>query len=272
MEIGCFYSNIMAGVKEKGMTPEEALQIAADHGIRALDVAYTTIEQMTPEGILKQVKGCEMHISSVFAFFGCDVCTKAGYEEALEKMKAAMRLAKAAESIHFMPVPQKPMSLREEDQELFVAGTRKLFADLTAYGEEIGIQVIFENISRRDLPYGTCEDVEWLLEHNPDLGFAYDSGNFPLVGIDELEAAVRFADRTVYVHLKDLKVVEQSNLVRDGIAYDSLELGGGYLKLKEVLAFLKRKGYEGTVVIEINSDPNIFDRAMKSAEFLKSVF
>lgn len=271
MEIGCFYSNIIAGVKEKGLTPEDALKIAVDHGIRALDVGHSTVEQMTAEVLLKQIKACGMYISSVYAFFCCNVCTKEGYDESLEKMKAAMQLAKEAESTYFMPVPQKSADYKEDNQELFVAGIRKLFADLTAYGEEIGIQVIFENISGRDLPYGTCEDVAYLLEHNPALGFAYDSGNFPLAGIDELEAAEQFADRTVYVHLKDLKVVEQSNLVRDGVAYDSLELGGGYLKHKEVLALLKSKGYQGTAVIEINSGPDIFERAMKSADFLNCI-
>jgi len=59
--------------------------------------------------------------------------------------------------------------------------------------------------------------------------------------------------------------------VRDGVAYDSLDLGGGYLKLKEVLTYLQNKGYQGTVVIEINGIPDVFDRAMQSAVYLKSI-
>lgn len=54
------------------MTPEAALKIAADHGIRALDVGHSTIEQMTAEVLLKQIKACGMYISSVYAFFGCN--------------------------------------------------------------------------------------------------------------------------------------------------------------------------------------------------------
>ncbi len=271
MEIGCFYSNIMDGVKEKGLTPDEALEIAYSYGIRAVDVGDSTIAKMGPEGLLNQLKAHGMHVSNVYGYGACDVCTEEGYQEALTHLKGSMDLAKAAESLHFMPVPQKVKGFETKDQEQFTAGVRRLLADLTVYGKEIGLEVIFENISVRNLAYGTFEEIDYILEHNSEIGFAYDSGNFPLVGIDELEAAKRYADRTVYVHLKDLKVVEQSNIVRDGVAYDSLDLGGGYLKLKEVLTYLQSKGYQGTAVIEINGTPNVFDRAMKSAEYLKSI-
>jgi len=271
MEIGCFYSNIMAGVKEKGLTPDEALEIAYGYGIRAVDIGDTSVAAMTPEKLLAQLKAHNMHVSNVYGYGAVDVCTEDGYQEALQRLKGSMDLAKAAESLHFMPVPQKVKGFDAKDQEAFNTGVRRLFADLTAYGKEIGVEVIFENISVRNLGYGTFEEIDYILEHNTEIGFAYDSGNFPLVGIDELEAAKRYADRTVYVHLKDLKVVEQANIVRDGVAYDSLDLGGGYLKLKEVLTYLQNKGYQGTVVIEINGIPDVFDRAMQSAVYLKSI-
>ena len=271
MEIGCFYSNIMAGVKEKGLTPDEALEISYSYGIRAVDIGDTTIATMTPEKLLAQLKAHHMHVSNVYGYGAYDVCTEAGYQESLARLKGSMDLAKAAESLHFMPVPQKVKGFDTKDQEAFTAGVCRLFADLTAYGREIGLEVIFENISVRNLGYGTFEEIDHILKHNSEIGFAYDSGNFPLVGIDELEAAERYADRTVYVHLKDLKVVEKANIVRDGVAYDSLDLGGGYLKLKEVLDHLQGKGYQGTAVIEINGEPDAFDRAMKSAVYLKSI-
>lgn len=270
MEIGCFYNNIITGAREKGITEEEALELAARSGIKALDISYTTIEQKTAEAICKQVEKFGMHISSVYAFTSCPVSSEDAFKESLKKMKNAMREAVKVHSPWFMPVPQKGEDYSEEQHDVYVSGTRRLFAELAAYGKELGVQVIVENISRKDFPYATIEDISYLLDYTPNLDFAYDSGNFPLAGIDELEAIAILGKQTAYVHLKDLKMVKESNLIRDGVCYDCVELGGGYLKLKEVLAVLKKRGYKGTIVIEVNS-PNALERVIKSAEFIASI-
>lgn len=53
--------------------------------------------------------------------------------------------------------------------------------------KNVGIQVTVEDYSEAKIPYSSYEDIDWLLDNIPELKFTYDSGNLPLVGIDELE-------------------------------------------------------------------------------------
>lgn len=269
MEIGCFYSNIISAVQEKGISEREALWIARDHGVTALDIDYSILEQTPPEKFVAFVEEFGMHISSVYASIVCNNETDELFAQTMKQVKIAMKNVLKAKSRMFMLVPKKPKNYQAKEHTKYIAGVRNMFREAVVYGKEIGLPVIFENISLNDSGYGSFDDVTFLLEQNPELGFAYDSGNFPLAGFDELEGVRKFIDRTVHVHLKDLKVVEYSNILRAGKYYDSPELGGGNLKLKEVMKFFKKQGYQGIIAVEINSGPDIFDRTVKSIEFLK---
>lgn len=276
MELGCFYGHIADAVKEKGISLDEALSLAAAHGIKGLDVCSDYLEDMCPEDFQKMIAAHGMHAASVHGYFPCGVRTPMEYQASLDKMKSVMHLAKRAGSARFMPVPQPSESYLPEEDAQWREEMRRLLGDVIRYGKEIGLKVVVENFSLHEVPYTTFDDMDYLLAQNPDMDFTLDIGNFPLAGFDELEAARHFLSRIGYVHLKDLVVVENPEhpemlLLRGGKYYDSLEIGGGFLKNKEVIEFLQEKGYDGSVIIEVNCGPNVFDRTLQSACYLKNI-
>lgn len=278
MELGCFYHHLKAAAEEKDIALAEAFSIARTHGITALDISAEELEEIQPEQLKKLTDQYDMHVASVHGFMVCGVETETEYAESLRNMKCAMKMAKCVGSKFFMPVPQKKVKedngVNVESKDIFVKGIRRLFSDLTSYGKELGLTVIVENFSLTEYPYTSYEDIDYLMAHNPDMRYAYDIGNYTLAGFDELEGVHRFIDKIEYVHLKDLKETEESpyTLFRNGKHYDSLELGGGNLRIQEALEFLAENNYQGPIIIEINSGPNFFDRAMQSACYLKDVF
>ena len=187
-------------------------------------------------------------------------------------MKEAIDKAIYVNSPFFMSVPQRPEDFDEADDKAFREASRAQITELCDYVKNKPIKVTVEDYSTLEQPYATFEDIDTVLNANPTLGFTYDSGNFPLAGFDEIEGLKRYIDRTVYVHLKDMKVVkEPTNICRRGEYYDNPALGGGELNIIEALKILKSAGYTGTLTLEMNSPTERFIRTVKSAEWIKKV-
>lgn len=271
LRMGSFYGQLFAGISEAGLRDrEEALAVAREHGIVGLDFSVAELDAGVPDLLRKS----GMQVASVHGAFRFPYATDAMYAESVRLMQESLDQAVTIGSPFFMMVPLAPEGEGDVASPAFRQAVRALAADLCRYAENKPIQVIFENFSTAQCPYTTFEEIDFLLENNPTLGFAYDSGNFPLAGFDEIEAAKRYAAQAVYVHLKDLKVVDEScpyPLIRRGVCYDSLELGGGTLKNAEALQILKNAGYtDGFVTIETMGKP--FARTLKSADWLRDVF
>lgn len=266
--IGAFYCQIAAGIAEAGMRDvEETFNYARSHGITEIDFNSKEINDSTAA----MLKNCGMHAASVHGAAPCEFETREKYLESLDFMKRAIDKAVAIGSPYFMNVPQPPKDMSPDKHGDLVKAIREQFSDLCEYAKQLPITVTVEDFSTDAVPYATFEDIDYLLENNPSLMFTYDSGNFPLAGIDEAEGAKRYADRTIYVHLKDLKVVENEGILRRGVYYDSLELGGGYLKNLESLKILKNAGFtDGVITIEVNSSFDRLSRTIKSVDWLKS--
>lgn len=268
-KIGAFYCQLAAGVREQGLTDvKAALDLVHTKGITGIDFNSKEINESTSS----LLTSCGMEAVSVHGFMPLEFTTDAKYNESLSNMEAAIDKAIDIESPFFMSVPQPPKDMDPALKPDFVKAVRAQFSDICRYVENKPIQITVEDFSTDACPYATFEDIDCLLNNNPTLGFTYDSGNFPLAGIDEVEGAKRYADRTVYVHLKDLKVTDASDpspILRRGVYYDSLELGGGYLKNLEALRILKAAGYtDGAVTIEINSSYDRLSRTLTSYDWL----
>lgn len=266
MEIGSFYSHIQAAEWERGLSLSDALTIARSHGVTAIDVWAGDFETIPPEELRQILKEHGMRVCSVHGYTVCDVQNRAAINASVKQMKQQMRNALLAGSPYFMIVPQKAESYEESEREQFVEGIREIFVQLASYGKEIGIQATVENISDVFYPYASFDDIRWYLENIPDIRYTYDSGNFTLAGFDELEGAKIFADKTVYVHLKDVEVVPESDLVRNGICYEGPAIDDGIVKNQEAVEYLKRKGYDGVLTIEICSEEDTFHKMLLSAD------
>ena len=144
-----------------------------------------------------------------------------------------------------------------------------MFFDVSKLCVEHGICPTVENYSITDFPFATISDIKWLLDNVPNLMFNIDTGNFTLVGEDEVKAARLFADKIVKAHIKDVKTVDRSPLVRRGKCFDCAVLGTGETRNQEVLDILNKAGYNGELTIEV-SQP-YFERTLESAKWMKEV-
>ena len=273
MVLSSFYCQLEAGVKEKGLTIDEAVKIAKENGIDALDIDARIGEG--GEEFLKEVLALaekyDMFISSVYGPYECLVNTEEEYKKSVETMKKCIDFTKKAKSKYFMAVPFRPEDSPESEDELYRKGYRRLMAEIAKYGKEVGVQVTVEDFSMLHQPYSSFEDLDGLLENIPDLKFTYDSGNFMLTGHDELEAVKRYAGYTVHTHIKDyIKSDEPTRTLRNGQYYLSVPVGEGFLRNEAALKYLMEKGYDNSVVIEVNY-PDMFDKTMNSVKFFKRV-
>lgn len=268
--IAAFYCQLAAGVKEAGLPDvKAALELARANGITGVDFSSKEITDTTAE----LLRSTDIHASSVHGFLPLNFKTDALYNESLAAMCDAIDKAISVGSPYFMSVPQPPKDMDEADRPAFISAVRAQFSDLCDYVKDKPITVTVEDFSLSSSGYGTFEDIDFLLNNNPTLMFTYDSGNFPLAGIDEVEGAKRYADRTVYVHLKDLRIVDETDpspIIRMGKYFDSLELGGGYLKNFEALRVLKEAGkLDCDITVEINSSYDRLSRTLTSVKWLK---
>ncbi len=267
IELGAFYSQIEAGIKEKGFTLDEVLCEAKKHSIDWVDVNADYFYKIPPKEFAQNLKKHGIGISSVHGLTVCDVSSDEKIDESIRCMKEQMEFAKMAGSKFFMIVPQPAQSYREDMKGELEESFRRLFSEIAKYGKEIGIQATVENFSLTGLPYTSFDDIRWLMENVPDLMYTYDSGNYTLAGFDEVHGAKMFYDKTVYAHFKDVEVVsEKTPFLYDGLYYDGPALDDGIVKNNEVLEFFKEKGYDGIITIEICSANNEFEKLMISAD------
>lgn len=251
IEIGAFYRQIAKGVSELGITIDEALERARESGIKWVDVNAALFNDYAPQELAKDLARHGIGVISVHGILNFDYTKKDRVDAAIEMGKGYMDKAKAANSKYFMIVPQRPSGFVEESYDELVDGMRATVAALTVYGKEIGIQPTVENFSKRSVPYASFDTIEWLMKNNPDLRFTLDTGNFTLAGFNELVGSRIFYDKTVYSHIKDMKIVDyKTNAERDGIYYERVVIGDGDVKNEMIIKDFAEKGFDGVFTVE----------------------
>ncbi len=270
IEIATFYHQLLSGVTEKGLTPDEAMDEIYAHGITKVDVNSDYLLEEEPEHFAKKLEEHGIRIVSVHGIVACDVASEKSFEDSVAEMKRRMHLAKRAGSEFFMIVPGKADSFCEDDYDKYVNGVLELIKEITAYGKEIGIQATVENFSRRDFPYTSFEGIERILKENPDIRYTYDSGNYVLAGFNEIVGIKLFYDKTVYAHLKELKPVDyQTPYLWDDVYYSKPPFGDGIVKNFEAVEYMIERGYDGVFAVELYDNENVFDNTLISADRLK---
>jgi sugar phosphate isomerase/epimerase len=126
------------------------------------------------------------------------------------------------------------------------------------YAEWRGITLCLEN---HGLFAGKADQVVEIIREvdSPALRSTFDTGNFLLVGEDPDEAIVKLRDDIKHVHFKDFLKVENSN---EGQTYQALNgdkfvgkiAGQGQVNLTNILAELKKSGYDGWLTVEFEGE------------------
>jgi len=129
----------------------------------------------------------------------------------------------------------------------------------------------------------TPDELARLMERtDPDLvGLCLDTGHYTYGGGDALEAVRRFGERIWHVHAKDCDRGIFACALADGWDYSRAvcsrlfcELGRGVVDLTAVLSELRRRGYNGWIVVEDEVAPGTgvpLDSARRDREFLRGL-
>jgi len=139
-------------------------------------------------------------------------------------------------------------------REWVVEGLRAA-AELAA---EFEVQLVLENHGQLA---GRSEQVEALLADvgSKYLTCAFDTGNFLLVGDHPVPALERLGKVIGHVHVKDfaLSNSDEGLLSTDGRRYRFVPLGEGVVPLAEIVERLSQLGYDGTLSIEFEGEPDL---------------
>jgi len=146
------------------------------------------------------------------------------------------------------------MGLSPEQWKTFAAGADQVAG---AVKEAFGMRTVFHHHCGGYVE--TPEEVTRLMElTNPSLlGLCLDMGHYAFGGGDPVVALEKYYDRIWHVHFKDFdpEVGERSlaekfdyfKSVEEGVF---CELGKGNVDFTSIVAILKRRGYEGWIVVE----------------------
>jgi inosose dehydratase len=175
------------------------------------------------------------------------------------------------------------MGLKDSEWDAFAAGAQRIAA---AVRKATGLRTVFHHHCAGYIE--TPDEIEILLSRtDPDLvGLVFDTGHLAFgSGISDgaavLQALDRFADRIWYVHLKDCHPEIADRARREGWDYFAsvrngvfCELGKGCVDFRAVLDWLRRREYQGWLLVEQDVLPGLGspkESARRNREHLRSL-
>ena len=124
-----------------------------------------------------------------------------------------------------------------------VASARRTLPRLLEY-------VNARKIAIENLPYAPLEPLAPVIM-DCDFGICLDVGHADRVGADPAEFFVRYKDRIGSIHLHDVKDPGSPGVI--GSTTDHQALGTGHIGYRELLGTFAREGFDGELVIEVQT-------------------
>jgi sugar phosphate isomerase/epimerase len=131
--------------------------------------------------------------------------------------------------------------------------------------KEYDIRVAVHNHGPTDKVYPTPESAyERIKNLDRRIGLCIDLGHTQRSGIDPSEAALRFADRLLDVHIKDVSSADSKGA--------TVEIGRGVIDIPKFLRTMIKIKYQGTLALEHEKDPkDPLPGAAESVGYVKGV-
>jgi inosose dehydratase len=85
--------------------------------------------------------------------------------------------------------------------------------------------------------------------------FQLDTAHYQQGGGDPVQAVTEFADRLLFLHIKDLEAPVPGDSRDPAASYRFVELGRGKVDLKGVFGALRTTGFTGWAIIELDASP-----------------
>ncbi len=172
-----------------------------------------------------------------------------------------------------VPLRFDAQPLTQEQWERLASGLERL----AKLGEGLGLQTAYHH------HMGTViqneAELDRLMSMTRKLRLLADTGHMAFAGMDPVSVIGRHLDRVVHVHLKDVRpeVAERARArgysfeqaVREGVFTVP---GDGCIDYRPIFELLKKKDYEGWLVVEAEQDPakaNPLEYARKGREYLR---
>lgn len=255
-------------------TPAEAFRHCCDKGVRYADMLDPEFKQLPLHLYCDYLREGGITPLTVVSMENIlSLCDKKR-RHALARVKGLFDQAEKEKASFFMlaPAPDTQPAVNAEQwkrvREHFIKG----LAEMIDYANGSGIKICIENLSSVTRPDSKIDDIRYLLDTLPELGYVFDAGNFFCVSEDAELAYDKLCDRMVHAHFKDwafdpfgLSACE--NMPR----FSGAVLGQGELPLAALLRRMKQDDYQGSITIEINSTPTVtLSMLDASIDFLRS--
>lgn len=267
MKIAAFYENIAYGAEKERISIEDALDELKAKGLQMIYISWDSLKEKEKE-LMRLFKEKDLAVEGLHQHF--DFGRHPQDESYKEYIETALRVG--ASNCLIVPglLAKEDGVNRDEAIENMAEAVKKA----AAYGKERGIFVCMEDYDSMDSPYNCIEGLSYFLEHIPDLKCAFDTGNFVCYKEDEEAAFRKFADKICTVHLKDRSrsaAMEGDGgcLCFDGSSAFTAPVGSGYIHIKEILDGLKKRNYEGNVIVELYGYEDVLEGLKKSIAWVR---
>ncbi|MGQ9518599.1 MAG: sugar phosphate isomerase/epimerase family protein [Candidatus Fervidibacter sp.] len=231
-------------------TLPDKIKAAAQAGYQAIELWFSDIRNYQNEGgaiedIVKMVQDVGLQVPSMIALHGWMDTHGNAYLRALDECKALLELAAGFGCKRVVASP----SMRMEQTPLDIEDAAKRFSDLLKIGREIGVLPMMEflgfspKVSRVEHAWEIVKrtgDPEATIVLDP---FHLWRGGSSLDNVPDLTG-----DRIGILHFNDVPAGLKRDLVGDEVR---VMPGDGHLPLKELVAEVKRRGYEGVISLEL---------------------
>ncbi len=280
MELSVFYEHIEEAAKQSGRPVAEVLDIVSSAGIRLVEIDSLRLENEY-DRIMPLLENSGINISCIYKTFDFVVT-----DDVAAEIRKAQQLADMAVECHSPRILIVPGFVTEGgtvDDKVYNK-VSECVSRTAKYAKANGIQTVMEDF---DNEYSPCRNIEGLLKISqsvPELGIAFDTGNFRYSCEDVLEAYDALKDRIVHVHLKDrmyrtdnksdiddTKYAGDIAVAMDGVQMYSCAVGDGHIPIAQVINKLKAKGYDGVYAIEHFGAHNQLQSILKSADYIRRI-
>ena len=245
--------SILKDAMKKIVDADLIARIIKEAGYDEVDMMEFEFQVYGKDKLLKALKKYNVRLGSLIIF----PSFYSAQDQVEDYIKGNLELAKEAEAKVIMVVPGSgddkavcEKMTRQEMLDLAVQHFTKACELAKPYGMKIG----FENTPQDHKPLASAKDVQYILEHVPDLGLIFDTGNFRVADVNADEVAIyeQLKNRIIRFHLKDVRIgnFPQGERCVNGQYIIPVPTGSGVIPICELIRRSQNDGFDGVYAIE----------------------
>lgn len=263
MKISIFYHHIEEAAAQSGKNLDEILKIARESGIQAVEIDAARLRDSENE-IVTILQKADMTISCICSF--CDLGHGSDFKQGYDLIDLAVRTG--VKNVLLVP----GFISDNDNRDIVISRQIEAVRAVSSYAKSKGVKVYMEDYDDQQAPYSTLQELFYFLKEIPELGCAFDTGNFLYNEENAEEALTLLLPYIGHVHVKDRSLSEKEGetpeLTAKGKKIYSSAVGEGCIPMKNICQRLMDNGYNGTFAIEHFGSQNQLEDMQKSAEWL----